>query len=199
MSKLVNDDKSGKISDVKFAYVKLNVASKKYQSQDTEYSVNVIVDKTTAKEMKKLFPKNKVRDVPTEEFEAKYKFAPPYPDQDDQFVLNFKTNSHQKKNGEEIPYEWSNRPKVYVPDGEGKVKDVTRELRVANGSGGVVAFTITETDFGTIHHLTGILVKDLIELPEYKRQTPFGEETDSAENQYEELAEEFDSEEDVGF
>jgi len=197
MSKLLFDEKSGKIQDVKFAYVKINKGSKKYESEETEYSVNVIVDKDTAKEMKKAFPKNKVRDISTEDFEEKYKFAPPYPDQDDQYVLNFKTNTHQKSNGEEVPYEWSSRPKVYVPAEDGKIKDVTREVRVANGSGGTVAFNVSNGKFGQIHHLSGVLVTDLIEL-EKRSQTPFG---DVSDNPYEDMAEEYSQsgDEDVGF
>lgn len=195
MSKLFLDEKSGKISDVKFAYVKIRTPTKKYKSEETEYSVDVIVNKATAKEMKKRFPKNGVREVSTEEFEDKYKFEAPYPDQDEQFVLRFKTNSHTN-DGTEKPYEWSSRPKVYVPDGD-KVRDVTRDVRVANGSGGVVAFNISETEYGTIHHLSGILVKDMIELQE-RNSTPFGEEVVNEE--YEEMAEQFaGTEEDVGF
>lgn len=194
MSKLILDEKSGKISDVTFAYVKINRPGKKYESEETEYSVDVVVNKATAKEMKKNFPKNGVREVETSEFEAKYKFAPPYPDQDEQYVLKFKTNSHMK-DGNEVPYEWSNRPKVYVPDGD-RVKDITKDVMIANGSKGVVAFNISNGKFGTIHHLVGILVKDLVER-EKRSQTPFGDESEANE-EYEEMAEEY-SAEDVGF
>lgn len=197
MSKLILDEKSGKISDVTFAYVKLNKPGKKYESEETEYSVDVVVNKATAKEMKKNFPKNGVREVDNSEFEEKYKFPTPYPDQDEQYIIRFKTNSHMK-DGNEVPYEWSNRPKVYVPDGE-RVKDVTKDIAIGNGSKGVVAFNISDTKFGVIHHLSGILVKDLVELQK-RSQTPFGEvsEASNINEEYEEMAEEY-SAEDVGF
>lgn len=195
MSKLLLSEKSGKISDVHFAYVKLQRPTKKYQSEETEFSVDVVVDKATAKEMKKNFPKNGIREVDTSEFLKKYKFDPPFPDQDEQFVLKFKTNS-TNKDGEPKPYEWSSRPKVYVP-GDEKVKDVTMDVRVANGSSGDIAFNITNSNYGVIHHLSAILVKDLIEL-ENRNTTPFGEVEEN--EHYESMAEEFASEDqDVGF
>jgi len=195
MSKLLLEEKSGKIADVHFAYVKLQRPTKKYQSEDTEFSVDVVVDKATAKEMKKKFPKNGVKEVDTAEFENKYKFEPPYPEQDEQFVLKFKTNSTTKE-GEPKPYEWSIRPKVYVPNGE-KIKDVTMDVRVANGSSGDIAFNVSNGNFGVIHHLSAILVKNMIEL-EQRQASPFGEVDDSNDT-YESMAEEFEDSEDVGF
>lgn len=172
MSELVLNEKNGKINGVHFAYVKIQRPGKKYQSEEKEFSVDVVVDKATAKEIKKKFPKNGVKTVDTEEFENVFKFAPPYPDQDEQFVLKFKTNACQK-DGTEKAYEWNSRPKVYVPSVKG-VKDVTMDVRVANGSSGDLAFNVSNTDFGTIHHLSAILVKDLIELVG-TGGTPFGE------------------------
>lgn len=196
MSKLLLNEKNGKISEVHFAYVKIQRPTKKYQSEDTEFSVDVIVDKATAKEMKKKFPKNGIREVDTSEFLAKYKFEPPFPEQDEQFVLKFKTNA-TNKDGEPKPYEWSSRPKVYVP-GEEKIKDVTMDVRVANGSSGDIAFNISDTNYGVIHHLSAILVKNMIAL-ENRTTTPFGE-VEESDSKYEEYAEEFNPEtEDVGF
>jgi hypothetical protein len=64
MSKLsteVNGKKTtGKLEDVTFAYAKLQSGSTKYQSKDLEYTVDVIVDKATAKQFKKDYPKNSV-------------------------------------------------------------------------------------------------------------------------------------------
>jgi hypothetical protein len=195
MSQLFLDEKSGKISNVHFAYVKIQKGGKKYESEELEYSVDVVVDKATAKEMKKNFPKNGLKEVDTAEFEEKYKFSAPYPDQDEQYLLKFKTNVADK-NGEEKPYSWSSRPKVYVPDGD-KIKDVTMDVRVGNGSSGDIAFNVSNGKFGQIHHLSAILVKDMIELVS-NRSTPFGELSESNENEhYEEMAEEFA--EDVGF
>jgi hypothetical protein len=174
MSKLTIDTTgkkvSGKIEDVVFAYVKLQSGSTKYQSKDIEYTVDVIVDKATAKEFKKLYPKNSVKDFDNAEFTTKFKIEPPFPTQDEQFVLKLKAAAQLKaaapavnlEAGDMIPYEWSSRPKVFVPV-EGGVEDITLTVLIANGSKGDVAFTVNSNDFGTFPQLTGILVKDLIE------------------------------------
>lgn len=174
MSKLnveVNGKKTtGKLEDVTFAYVKLQSGSTKYQSKDLEYTVDVIVDKATAKEFKKAYPKNSVKDFDNAEFKEKFKIDPPYPTQDEQFVIKLKAAAQLKADasaaglvaGDLIPYEWNSRPKVFVPV-EGGVEDITLNVLVANGSKGDVAFTVNSNDFGTFPQLTGILVKDLIE------------------------------------
>jgi hypothetical protein len=174
MSKLsteVNGKKTtGKLEDVTFAYVKLQSGSTKYQSKDLEYTVDVIVDKATAKQFKKDYPKNSVKDIDTVEFKEKFKIDPPYPDQDEQFIIKLKAAAQLKADapaanlvaGDMIPYEWNSRPKVFVPV-EGGVEDVTLTVLVANGSKGDVAFSVNTNDFGTFPQLTGILVKDLIE------------------------------------
>lgn len=176
MSELVVTDKAGKVKDCVFVYVRLKNGVRKYQSEDTEYSVNVVVDKATAREMKKEFPQNKPKEVPTESFEESYKIPAPFPDQDDQFVFKFATGTHFEKDGEKIakPYAWTGRPKVYLPV-EGGVKDVTMNTLVANGSRGDLAFNITENSYGKSRHLLGILVKDLIELEATPQASPFGE------------------------
>ena len=174
MSKLnveVNGKKTtGKIEDVVFAYVKLQSGSTKYQSKDIEYTVDVVVDKATAKEFKKAYPKNSVKDFENAEFTEKFKIDPPFPSQDEQFVIKLKAAAQLKaaapaanlEAGDMIPYEWNSRPKVFVPV-EGGVEDITLTVLVANGSKGDVAFTVNSNDFGTFPQLTGILVKDLIE------------------------------------
>lgn len=174
MSKLsteVNGKKvTGKIEDVVFAYVKLQSGSTKYQSKDIEYTADVVVDKATAKQFKKDYPKNSVKDFDNAEFKDKFKIDPPFPTQDEQFVIKLKAAAQLKADapaanlvaGDMIPYEWNSRPKVFVPV-KGGVEDVTLSVLVANGSKGDIAFSVNTNDFGTFPQLTGILVKDLIE------------------------------------
>jgi hypothetical protein len=161
---------TGKITDVVFAYVKLQSGATKYQSKDLEYTIDVIVDKATAKDFKKRWPKNSVKDFDNLEFKEKFKIDPPFPSQEEQFVIKLKAAAQLKAAapaanliaGDMIPYEWNSRPKVFVPV-EGGVEDVTLNVLVANGSKGDVAFNVTSNDFGTFPQLTGILVKELIE------------------------------------
>ena len=174
MSKIITGESgkkvTGKIEDVVFAYVKLQSGSTKYQSKDLEYTVDVVVDKATAKQFKKEYPKNSVKDFDNEDFKAKFKIDPPFPTQDEQFVIKLKAAAQLKADapaanlvaGDLIPYEWNSRPKVFVPV-EGGVEDVTLNVLVANGSKGDVAFSVNTNDFGTFPQLTGILVKDLVE------------------------------------
>jgi hypothetical protein len=176
--KFNEENKSGKIVDAKFAYVRLDKPTPKFKKdQGTEYSVAVVVDKTSAKILKKRFPKNSVKEIDTPDFEQAYKFPAPFPDQDEQFVFTFRADSHYK-DGKEKEYRFTSRPKVYVPSKveEGKVEDVTLSLKVGNGSGGDVAFTIKQTDEGDLHSLIGILVKDLV-VSDYKPKgiNAFGE------------------------
>lgn len=184
MSELVvNDDKTkGQIKDVVFCYVKLQEGSFKYQSKtEKEYTVDCIVDKATAKAFKKMFPKNGFKEIETEEFEDKYKIPPVYPDNDEQFLIKLKANAQIKvdipkanlKAGDALPYEWSTRPKAYVPV-DGGVKDVTMSVLIANGSKGTVAFNITENSYGSFPQLTGILVKELIEYEQQGNMSDFG-------------------------
>ena len=167
----VNKKTTGKIEDVVFAYIKLQEGSYKYQSKtEKEYTVDVVVNKATAKEFKKQFPKNLPKEFDNEEFKTKFKIDPVYPDQEEQYTIKFKAAAQLKsdylkgglKEGDAIPYEWPSRPKLFVPV-EGGVQDVTMTVLAANGSRGTVAFNVTSNDFGTFPQLTGVLVTDLIE------------------------------------
>ena len=174
MSKLVINEavkgkQKGKLEDVTLAYIKLQEGSLKYGSKtEKEYVVDAIVDKATAKEFKKQFPKNGYKEIETSEFEAKYKIAPPFPNEDEQYVIKLKADAELAGDvsglvkGDPIPYEWASRAKLFVPV-EGGVEDVTMSVLAANGSKGTVAFNITTNSFGTFPQLTGVLVTDLIE------------------------------------
>ncbi len=174
MSKLsteVNGKKTtGKLEDVVFCYTKIQSGSLKYQSKELEYSVDIVVDKATSKEFKKAYPKNSCKEFDNADFKEKFKIDPPFPNQEEQFVIKLKAAAQLKADapaanlvaGDTIPYEWNSRPKVFVPV-EGGVEDITLTVLVANGSKGDAAFTVNSNDFGTFPQLSGILVKDLIE------------------------------------
>lgn len=187
MAKLIIDisnpkKANGKIEGAVFAYCKLQSGDFKYKSNtEKEYSVDIVVDKATAKAFKKAFPKNSVREVETKEFEDKYKFAPPYPKEEDQYIVKLKSNAQLSgdapdaglSKGDLVPYEWSTRPKVFVPI-SGGVKDVTLTTLVGNGSKGDAAFKININDYGNFPQLTGILVEDLVEYEQNGSASAFG-------------------------
>jgi len=174
-SKMTVDQENGKgrINNVIFYYTKLQDGSYKYQSKtEKEFTVDCVVDKATAKSFKKIFPKNGYREIETDEFQDKFKTAPPFPDEDEQYVVKLKTDAQMRRDvpkhnlvaGDLIPYEWNTRPKVFEPSDDGKgVVDITMLKLVGNGSKGDVAFTIMENSYGQFPKLSGILVKELVE------------------------------------
>lgn len=187
MAKLIIDNSNpkkatGKIEGVVFAYTKLQSGDYKWQSTtEKEYSVDMIVDKATAKAYKKAFPKNSVKEIDTGDFESKYKFSPPYPKEDEQYVIKLKADTRLStdiaeaglKEGDEVPYEWSSRPKVFIPV-DGGVKDVTLTTLVGNGSKGIVAFNVAKGNYGVFPKLTGILVEELVEYESNGPASAFG-------------------------
>ena len=146
-----------------FAYAKIQEPAFRYQSTtEKEFSIDLVVDKATAKEFGKMFPKQRGKTVDTEDFEDIYKFPPPFPDQDEQFVLKLKRPA-QYKDGKPLPESYW--PKVMQKKG-GKAVQIPREVLVGNGSTGKVSYDVNENDYGTFAKLKNILVEDL---KEYKK------------------------------
>lgn len=146
-----------------FAYAKIQEPAFKYQSTtEKEFSIDIIVDKATAKAFGKQFPKQKGKVVDNDDFEDIYKMPPPFPDQDEQFVLKLKRPA-QYKDGKPLPESYW--PKVMQKKG-GKAVQIPREVLVGNGSVGKVSYDVNENDFGTFAKLKNILVEDL---KEYKK------------------------------
>lgn len=146
-----------------FAYAKIQEPAFKYQSTtEKEFSIDIIVDKATAKAFGKQFPKQKGKQVDNDDFEEIYKMPPPFPDQDEQYVLKLKRPA-QYKDGKPLPESYW--PKVMQKKG-GKAVQIPREVLVGNGSTGKVSYDVNENDFGTFAKLKNILVEDL---KEYKK------------------------------
>lgn len=146
-----------------FAYAKIQEPAFKYQSTtEKEFSIDIIVDKATAKAFGKQFPKQKGKTVDNDDFEEIYKMPPPFPDQDEQFVLKLKRPA-QYKDGKPLPESYW--PKVMQKKG-GKAVQIPREVLVGNGSSGKVSYDVNENDYGTFAKLKNILVEDL---KEYKK------------------------------
>ncbi len=146
-----------------FAYAKIQEPAFRYQSTtEKEFSIDIIVDKATAKAFGKQFPKQKGKQVDNDDFEEIYKMPPPFPDQDEQFVLKLKRPA-QYKDGKPLPESYW--PKVMQKKG-GKAVQIPREVLVGNGSTGKVSYDVNENDYGTFAKLKNILVEDL---KEYKK------------------------------
>ena len=156
-----------------FAYAKVQEPSLKYQSEtEKEFSIDVIVDKATAKAFGKQFPKQKGKVVDTSDFKEIYKIDPPFPDQDEQYILKLKKpaqfNDKATGNMKAIPeIYW---PKIVVKK-NGKAVALPRDVLIANGSSGKVSYEVNENSFGTFAKLKNILVEELIE---YKKADSSG-------------------------
>lgn len=148
------------IQNVTFAYVNIQSPKRKYQSEESEYSVNAIVSKDEAKSWAKQFPKQKAKSVDNEDFQEIYKIPPVFKDQDEQYILKFSKPTHFK-DGKPIPEKF--KPRVLIRDADDKLIDVTATKLVSNGSKGSISYSVTENSFGTFAKLQDVLVTDLIE------------------------------------
>lgn len=148
-------------------YVCIQQPTKKYESDETEWKVSLVVDKKQAKEWNKRFSKQKAKEIDNAEFESIYKIAPPVVEQDEQYVIKISQNTHTS-DGKEMY-----QPKVYEDIGANNVIDITNTKLVGNGSKGSVCYTVVENKFGTFAKLNALLVTDLIE---YQKtgSNPFG-------------------------
>lgn len=155
-----------------FGYVKLQQADFKYGSNtEKEYTVDCIVEKSTAKAWNKEFPKQKAKEVDRDDFERIFKIEPPF-DGDELYVIKLKKPA-QYKDGTPIPD--ATRPRVFEVGGNGKLVDITKDKLVANGSKGVVSYDVKENDFGTFAGLKAIRVDELIEYKKKGGSTSYDE------------------------
>ena len=148
-------------------YVCIQQPTKKYESDETEWKVSLVVDKKQAKEWNKRFSKQKAKEIDNAEFENIYKIQPPVDAQDEQYVIKISQNTHTADG--KAMYQ----PKVYKDIGANNIVDITNTTLVGNGSKGSVSYTVVENKFGTFAKLNALLVTDLIE---YQKAggNPFG-------------------------
>jgi hypothetical protein len=160
------------INGVTFLYTNINTPKTKYQSEEKEWSVQVVVSKEDAKAWNKKFPKQKAKQFDNDEFTEKFDIDPPFKNQDEQFTIKL-ARATTYKDGNPIPEKYA--PKVYLKIGNGKVQDITKTKLVANGSTGKAAYDVVENSFGTFAKLNSICVEHLIEyIPAGGSGSPFG-------------------------
>lgn len=147
------------IENVTFLYAKVQNPAPAYNKVDSEWSVDVVASKADAKKIKKDFPKTSLKEFDNADFTEKFGIEPPFPKQDEQFILKFK-KSHIK-NGKETPEKY--RPRVIQQVGDVR-EDITFDKLVGNGSKGTLSYRVKETDsYGNFAELQAILVTDLVE------------------------------------
>lgn len=148
------------ISNVTFLFAKVMNPVPAFNKVDSEWVVDVVCSKKDAKAVKKEFPKTSLKEYDNEEFQEKFGVAPPFPEQDEQFVLKFK-KAHIK-NGKATPEQY--RPRVIQQMEDGSRVDITFDKLVGNGSKGDFSYRVKETkDYGSFVELQALLVKELVE------------------------------------
>jgi hypothetical protein len=147
------------IENVTFLYAKVQNPVPAFNKLDSEWTVDVVCSKADAKKVKKEFPKTSLKEFDNADFTEKFGIEPPFPSQDEQFILKFK-KSHIK-NGQETPEKY--RPRVIQQVGEVR-EDITFEKLIGNGSKGTMSYRIKETkDYGNFVELQALLITDLVE------------------------------------
>lgn len=149
------------INNAVLNYTKIKEPGKKYQSELLEWSVDAVVSREQAKAWNKEFQKQKAKEIDNADYLKQFKVdSVPFPDQDSQYVIKLKRNT-TFKNGDPVPEKY--RPRVYLNNGDGTIKDITKTTLVGNGSRGVVQYDIIENTFGRFAKLGAVRVDDLVE------------------------------------
>jgi len=140
-------------------YAKLTPVFKFESKTEKEFSVDIVVDKATAKAHNKKYPKQKAKEKDNEEFKEIFKIDPPFPEQDEQYIIKL-TKWATFKDGSEVPEErW---PKALQLNDKGKAVALPDDVGIANGSYGKVSYEEQTNSYGTFAKLRNILVEKLI-------------------------------------
>lgn len=127
------------------AFVSIAKAKLKYKSTtEYEYAASVVVSEDEAELFEDKGLNKKVKEVKTAEFEEKYKFAPPFPDQKKQYLITFAQNTHSRA-GTPLPDFLT--PKAYRRREDQKLEDITT-IEIGNGSYGTIRYSILPIQAG---------------------------------------------------
>lgn len=160
------------LKDVVLAYVKIQQPVQKYETegpQHTEWTVDCIVDEKTAKRWKREFKKQPAKEFDNDKFKEIFRIDPPFPDQEEQFVIKLKKDTHykDKETGRLKAFDPKYRVKLLEKVGEKDGKainvDITKTKLVSNGSVGSVLYDVVSNKFGTFAKLKAVRVDELIE------------------------------------
>ena len=139
-------------------YAKLAQADGKYQSKDTEYSVEVIISEDQADEWDTKFKKQPAKKIKAAEFEGKYKIPVPAQFKGEKNLYSVKLKKDAVVDGVEFYPEF--RPKVFLDTVDGERVDITTSRLIANGSVGKVSYRVNSNDFGTFAKLSNVLLTE---------------------------------------
>ena len=141
-------------------YVKVHKPYPKYQSEDKEFTLDLVISKDQAKQWKKDFKKQPPKEFDNEDFKKIFKIDPPFEDQDEQFVIKVKTEAGYLDGKQKEKKFW---PRVLVLNSDGSAVDIEDGILVGNGSKVKVSYNVRSNSYGTFAKLKNILVLDLVE------------------------------------
>ena len=151
-----------KIEDVYFAYTCIAEPTFKFEPKiEKEFKTTVILSEDQSDDFKKLKLNKTVKEILTSEFEAKYKFAPPYPDQKRQYLIGVSKRATYK-DGNPTP-EFTYPKAVYKKDEGSEFVDITT-TNIGNGSFGDIRLepSYSEKARSTNISLHSVLIRDLV-------------------------------------
>ena len=140
-------------------YVKVHKPYTKYQSEDKEFTLDLVISKDQAKQWKKDFKKQPPKEFDNDDFKNTFKIDPPFEDQDEQFVIKLKAEAQYKDGAIKEKKFW---PRVLVME-DGAAVDIAEGILVGNGSKVKVSYNVRSNDYGSFAKLKNILVLDLVE------------------------------------
>lgn len=136
-------------------YVKVAQPDSAYQSDEKEWSVEVIVDEDTADKWDSEFKKQPAKKIKATDFEAKYKIPVPDHLKGDKNVYGIKLKRKATNDG--VPVDEHFRPKVYIDDADGERTEVGLSRLCANGCFGKVSYYISDNAYGRFSRLQNLL------------------------------------------
>lgn len=139
-------------------YAKVAESTKKYQSNDEEYVISIIIDEDAADAWEAEFKKQPAKKVKAAEFEDKYKIPLPEQFKGHKNVYELKLKKDAIKDG--VPFYPEHRPKVFVDYDNGDRVEITESRLIANGAFGKVSYRISENDFGRFAKLNNVLMTE---------------------------------------
>lgn len=154
------------IENATFFYAKVKTPSLKYNSKELrEYSVDILVDKATAKAWNKAFPKQKAKEIEYDDFVAKFG-ADSAIGTEEQFMIKLKKDAQfiDKTTKEVKPISDRYRPRAFLALENGELEDISFTRLVGNGSRGAALFEVTTNEYGTFAKFVGIRVDRLVEV-----------------------------------
>lgn len=144
-----------------FCYAVVTEPRNKYQSEEKEYSIDIVVDEETFDNFGDSYPKQKGKSVKTSEFKEIYKIDPPFPGEKKQYILKLKKAAtfKDRTTGET---KMLAKPQVLLKKNN-KATMMPENILIGNGSTGKVSFEEKENSYGTFAKLKAVLVENLIE------------------------------------